>query len=155
MEENISNLIETSGEQYIAEEVPNTSCEFCSSLNGPFPDELRGLNWGGFLMPLWWGIANGSLLGWLVAVIIISSNAILSILPNIYASIPGLSSIFLILGVELFAIGLVFLFKGNKIAWQNRKFESISQFKKVQKKWLIAGLIINILHIPFVIADII
>ena len=41
----------------------------------------------------------------------------------------------------------IFLFKGNEMAWQNRHFESIEQFKVVQKKWLLWGIGLELLAI--------
>ena len=32
--------------------------------------------------------------------------------------------------------------KGSEWAWQNRRFESVEQFKTVQKKWAMWGVII-------------
>ena len=47
----------------------------------------------------------------------------------------------------LLIIALIFLFKGNKLAWQNRRFESIEQFKIIQKKWLFWGVITTALKL--------
>jgi hypothetical protein len=38
-------------------------------------------------------------------------------------------------------IGQIILeFKGNELTWQNRKGESIEQFKNVQRKWIYWGI---------------
>ena len=41
----------------------------------------------------------------------------------------------------------IFLFKGNEMAWQNRRFESTEQFKVVQKKWFLWGIGLELLAI--------
>ena len=53
--------------------------------------------------------------------------------------------VFLILSIILSPMGIIFLIKGNNLAWKNRRFESIDQFKNIQKKWLIWGCIIYLL----------
>lgn len=76
------------------------------------PAEIKGWNWGAFLLQWIWGLGNKSYKTFMVY-------------------IP-------------FA-GIVFFFingaKGNEWAWQNRKWESIEHFKKVQRKWTKAGLV--------------
>lgn len=82
------------------------------SLNGPFPEELNKWNWGAFFLNWIWAIGNKTWIGLLA----ISPISVI---------------MYIILGI-----------KGNEWAWQNRKFESVEQFKKVQKAWSIWGLII-------------
>jgi len=72
-----------------------------------------GLNWGAFLLPHFWSIAHSAWL-WLILSIFVYPVA---------------------------AIGL--LITGNKVACENRKFSSLDEFKKVQKAWLMWGLIID------------
>lgn len=80
--------------------------------NGPFPNELDHWNWGGFFLSWIWGIGMG--------------NAIAIVL-GLFTSIIGS----IIIGA-----------KGNEWAWSSRKFESIEQFKLVQKAWAKVGVII-------------
>ena len=49
----------------------------------------------------------------------------------------------------------MFLLKGNEMAWQNRRFESIEQFKTIQKKWFLWGLGLELLVIVIWVAAII
>lgn len=77
------------------------------------PPELRGVNWGGFLLTLFWSISHNTWIGLLCLV-------------------PYLGGI----------MSFVVLFKGNEWAWQNRRWDSIEQFKEVQAKWTMWGLII-------------
>lgn len=91
-------------------------------LNGPFPKELDKWNWGAFLITWIWAIGNNTLLG------------LLSLIPTIG-----------------FIISIIFGLKGNEWAWQNKKFENIEQFKSIQKKWMIWGLVIAILPIAIIL----
>jgi hypothetical protein len=80
------------------------------------PAELRGFNWGGFLLSLFWAIAHNTWLGLLCLV-------------------PGIG------WIMSFVLG----FKGNEWAWQNRKWDSIEHFRATQKVWTIWGIIIAVL----------
>jgi len=84
-------------------------------LNGPFPAELNGWNWGAFWMTWVWGIGNSV---WIALISLISPLGL----------------------IMMFVLGA----KGNEYAWHNRKFESVAQFKAVQKAWGMWGLILNI-----------
>lgn len=84
------------------------------------PKDLGGWNWGAFLLTWIWGIGNQVWWG-LLALIPIG---------------------FVQLGVAIY-LGV----KGNELAWQARKYESVAQFKETQKKWAIAGLIVFIVQI--------
>lgn len=98
-------------------------------LNGPFPAELSGWNWGAFLMSWIWAIGNSVWIGLL---------ALIGPISLIVAIILGL--------------------KGNEWAWQHRKFENVEQFKKVQKTWAIWGLvlfIISLIIIPAILITVV
>lgn len=77
------------------------------------PEEIKGWNWGAFFLSAIWSIAHSVWIG------------LLALVP--YAGII----MAVILGV-----------KGSEWAWQNRRFESVEQFKTVQKKWAMWGVII-------------
>jgi prepilin-type processing-associated H-X9-DG protein len=80
------------------------------------PPEAQGFNWGGFLLPWIWPLAHNTWIG------------LLSFIP--------------IVGFFMrFFLG----FKGNELAWQNRKFTSLDQFKNVQRIWLMSGLVVSLL----------
>lgn len=81
----------------------------------PVPDEIKGWNWGAFLMPYLWPLSNHVWIGLL-------------------AWVP---SIGWLMG---FALGS----KGNEWAWKSKKWRSIEQFKAHQRGWAIAGLFIGI-----------
>ena len=75
------------------------------------PPELQGVNVGAFFMNWIWAIAHNYWLGLLCFV------PCVGIVMQFYL-----------------------LFKGNEIAWQNRRFDSVAQFKEVQHKWMIWGI---------------
>ncbi len=77
------------------------------------PPELAGWNWGAFLLNWIWGIGNNSFLTFLMFV------------PCVNIVVP-------------FICGA----KGNEWAWKNKRWESIEEFRRIQKKWAMAGLII-------------
>ena len=89
-----------------------------ASLNGDFPPELAGWNWGAFLLNWTWSIGNNTWIG------------LLMFLPFANVIMP-------------FVLGA----KGNEWAWKNRKFESVEQFKAVQRAWAIAGTILFVIGI--------
>jgi hypothetical protein len=75
------------------------------------PPEIRGWNWGAFLLNWIWGIGNNTYI------------ALLTLVPFV-----GFFMIF-VLGA-----------KGNSWAWQNGRWDSVEHFKRVQRRWAIAGL---------------
>jgi hypothetical protein len=77
------------------------------------PSEIQAWNWGAFFLNALWGLFNRTYI------------ALLAILP--------------IIGIPLaFVLG----FKGNEWAWQNKRWKSIEQFQRVQKRWAICGIIL-------------
>lgn len=96
-------------------------CDFCgqktSSGTSPvvqeIPNEIKGWSWGGFLMSWLWSIGNKTWIG------------LLALIP--YAG--------LIMNVVL---GV----KGREWAWKNKQWESVDQFKKVQKNWAVWGVVL-------------
>lgn len=74
------------------------------------PDEVKGWNWGAFLLTFIWGAGNR-----------VWSTALVGV-PFIGFFIP-------------FIVGA----KGSEWAWQNKEWESIEHFKEVQRKWAYWG----------------
>ena len=70
------------------------------------PDEAKGLAWGAFLMTWIWGVFNRT---WL---------ALLTFVPLV-----GL------------VVWVMLLFKGREWAWQNKQWDSVEHFNRVQRKW--------------------
>lgn len=77
------------------------------------PPEIKGWNWGAFLLNWIWGIGNSTYIALLMFVPLV----------NIF--------MFFILGA-----------KGNEWAWRNRTWRDVEHFKQTQKKWRNAGLIL-------------
>ena len=79
------------------------------------PEEIRGWNWGAFLLTPLWLVSNRVWIG------------LLALVP--------------IVGLPMaIAMGI----KGNEWAWKSRRWESIEQFNIYQKRWAIAGIISGI-----------
>jgi hypothetical protein len=74
------------------------------------PREIRGWNWGAFLLSWIWGIGNNV---WL---------ALLCFIP--FFSI-----------IWVFVLGA----KGTEWAWQNKRWDSIEHYRRTQKTWAIVG----------------
>jgi hypothetical protein len=95
------------------------------------PDGVRGWNWGAFFLGWIWGIGNGV---WIA----------------LLALIPGFGLIMHIV------LGL----KGNEWAWQSRSWQSLQEFRKVQRTWtlwgvtVIVGLCVLVLGIDLMVSRI-
>lgn len=74
------------------------------------PAEIRGWNWGAFWLCWIWGLGNKTY------------TALLGLLPGVNVVIS-------------FVLGAM----GNRWAWQNRAWESVAQFREVQKAWSVFG----------------
>jgi serine/threonine protein kinase len=79
------------------------------------PDEIKGWNWGAFLLPWLWLWTNQVWVG------------LLCFVPQ-----TG------------FVVTLALGAKGNEWAWKSRRWRSIEQFKEHQRGWAIAGLMIGV-----------
>lgn len=78
-----------------------------------YPEGVKGWSWGAFLLNWIWAIGNRSWIGLL-------------------AFVPYIGFIMaIILGV-----------KGRQWAWQNKRWESVEHFNRVQKKWSFWGVLI-------------
>ena len=78
---------------------------------GGIPAEIRGWNWGAFLLTWIWAIGNRVWLG------------LLCLIPYVG-----------------FVMAFVLGAKGNEWAWQTGRFESVEEFKRVQRTWRNWGL---------------
>lgn len=93
--------------------------------NSTLPPEIKGWNWGAFFLNWIWGIGNSTFI------------ALLMFVPIVNFAMP-------------FVLGA----KGNKWAWQNRTWRSVEHFKKSQKRWGIAGLLLVCVGLPPLILSI-
>jgi hypothetical protein len=106
----------------LAEYTPETAVENTSGhgKSSVVPAELDYWNWGAFLLNWIWGIGNNTFIALLMFVPLV----------NI---------------VMLVVLGV----KGNEWAWRNKRWSDIGQFKRVQRKWAIAGIVAWIGFIGF------
>jgi hypothetical protein len=92
------------------------------------PEEIKKWNWGAFLLNGIWGPANGVYIALLSFIpFLISPFLVLLIDPiylYLYLFIPITLPMSLILGI-----------RGNKWAWQNKRWESVEHFQKTQQEW--------------------
>jgi membrane protein YqaA with SNARE-associated domain len=86
--------------------------------NGPLPEELKGWNWGAFLLNWIWAIGHNVWLG------------LLCLVPYVG-----------------FVMAIVLGLKGNEWAWQYRQFNSVEEYKTIQKAWMKWGIIVFIISI--------
>jgi len=89
------------------------------------PAEIRGWNWGAFLLNWIWGLGNSTYIALLMFVPLV----------NI---------------VMLFVLGA----KGNEWAWRNRLWRDVQHFKSTQRKWAWAGLVFVVVGIPSCVGSI-
>lgn len=92
-------------------------------ISATLPGEIDCWNWGAFFLHWVWGIGNNTFIAFLMFV-------------------PFLNVIM------MFVLGA----KGSSWAWRNKRWESVEQFKAVQRKWAISGLIIHIVSIILLIS---
>lgn len=81
------------------------------------PAEIDEWNWGAFFLHGIWGLGNKTYIA-------------------LFAFVPVINV------VMMFILG----FKGNKMAWKNKEWESIEHFKSVQRYWNIAGLVAFVIY---------
>ena len=77
------------------------------------PPELMGWNWGAFLLTWIWGVGN---------------NVWLALIALVPVPLVGL------------AMSIILGLKGNEWAWQNKRWDSIEQFRRTQRKWMYWGI---------------
>lgn len=104
------------------------TCPYCGKelflpVNDSLEYELNKFNWGAFLVTWIWGIGNKV---WISLIV----------LPLILIPKVGIFCLFFC----SFWLG----FCGNKLAWENNKWEDIEQFKNSQIKWTKIGIIITL-----------
>lgn len=93
--------------------------------------EIKGWNWGAFLLGWIWGLGNKTYI------------ALLGLIPGVNL-------------VMAFVLGA----KGNHWAWNNRNWESIEQFKQVQQIWstfgvgMLVGFLLGVIAVLLVVAQI-
>jgi serine/threonine protein kinase len=102
----------TQDSQLVESTVPNNSGQGnILDTSVPVPKEIKGWNWGAFLMPWFWPFSNQVWIG------------LFSYVPHAHL-------------IMALALGV----KGNEWAWKSRKWRSIEHFKAHQRRWTIVGL---------------
>lgn len=80
------------------------------------PEQIRGWSWGAFIFTWLWGLFNRT---WI---------ALATLIP--------------VIGIVVWILcGL----KGNEWAWRNKRWDDVEHFKRVQRKWALAGLVMVLL----------
>jgi serine/threonine protein kinase len=95
------------------EVINNSGCGI-NNLAEQVPEEIKGWNWGAFLIPWLWVFTN-------------------KVWGGLFAFIPHIGWIMTI------ALGA----KGNEWAWRSRRWRSIEHFKEHQRGWAIAGILLG------------
>ena len=124
------------------------------------PEELNTFNFGACILFPFWGYSHFPKykVYWGVFIVIFCFlNPLLKIykstlpLPFFELFVVKLSNIIWTIMITIWPIMIIiFLIKGNELAWRNRKFKDIKQFKDIQKKWNIWGYTIFILSFMFI-----
>jgi len=81
-------------------------------LEQELPADLKHFNWGAFFLNWLWAIYHKTWWGLL-------------------AFIPYVGIV----------VAIILGFKGNELAWKNKKWESVEEFKRVQKQWSTWGIV--------------
>lgn len=125
--------------------------ENTSGMQGEVPEEVEqmGWSWGAFSLALLWGFSHNVLLGKLMLA--------LAFCEALARSAPSVEGIFA--GLSL--ANQIYLGRyGHRLAWQNRHFVSVEQFRDTMKVWnlwgfwsFIAGLVIAIAGLVYMSAS--
>ena len=100
------------------------------------PAEVRGgWNWGAFWLPSFWGLAHRTLQTLIVFGLAVLSFSVLLGLAAVNSHSSLFAIIFLGFWVAGFPFSIWFGLRGNEWAWRNRRFQSVEEFRKVQKIW--------------------
>ena len=141
---NIANII---SKDYNNKNFPSNRPENLSGLKtAKLPYELKELNFGGFLAPLFWGLSHHVKSSYFLLIIIILlfiTSIILAFTIKNFVILRNLLVIFY--GVLPLFFSIIYLIKGNESAWKSHRFSSIEDFKKYQKTLIFLGCICCVL----------
>ena len=98
------------------------------------PDEIKGWNWGAFLLPGVWCLTNRV---WIGLVAWVDPTLILS------------------WGMPWLTMGIILGFKGNEWAWKSRRWRSIAEFKRHQRGWAIAAWLLMLILLVILIVTLV
>ena len=130
------------------------------------PKELNTYNVGAGILSIFWGYIHFPKyrLYWGIFIVLFLSTSFffyyllhahtgnpLKAEDTIAIIIVTISAVILVITmITWFIMTITFFTKGNEIAWKNRKFKDIEQFKDIQRKWNIWGYTIFILLFIFI-----
>jgi hypothetical protein len=103
------------------------------------PAELRGFNWGATGVTFWWSIFNKSYIGLLILIPSIASKIV-----------TGNTALAIIFPVLSLAFSIYMGFAGNQLAWQNRRWLDVDDFKRCQGIWGVWGVCLFIFYLVIV-----
>ena len=98
---------------------PEASLQMASENNSgqgkvdDLPEGIKGFSWGAFLLSWIWAIGNSTWIG------------LLALVPYVG-----------------FIVSVYLGFKGREMAWQNKRWDSVEHFQRVQKQWSFWGVLI-------------
>lgn len=121
--EQLSCFVSKHSKDVLKKQLPQTASVEAEAV--AIPPEVKGWNWGAFLLPIIWGLSHRV---WL----------------SLLCFIPFVNI------VMVFVLGA----KGNEWAWQNQKWNSIEHFKKTQRTWALWGLGLLVLGIVLFIVTV-
>jgi hypothetical protein len=128
----------------------NTSGE-----HGEVPPEIRGgWNWGAFFFNWIWGLNHKTYIT-LISLVLSSISFTVNRAQQIYPGIAGQSVLSSIIGIVNFSLSIWYGVKGNEWAWRNRHFDSVDQFRRVQRAWFYWGLGFFIFFILLIILGVV
>ena len=94
------------------------------------PPELRGWNWGAFLLTWIWGIGN-----------------------NVWIALIALGGLIPYVGwIISIVMAIILGARGNQWAWQKKKWDSTEHFRKTQRTWMWYGIGMLVVQILLVIS---
>jgi len=108
-----------------------------SGLGKPAPAEIaRGWNWGAFWLPFFWGMSHRTYQTLLVFGLALATLCVDGVLftskSNMLPQIGFASALLWLAGIPL---SIWYGARGNEWAWQNRTFQSVDEFRSIQKVW--------------------
>jgi len=89
------------------------------------PPGIKGWSWGAFLWNWIWAIGNQTWIGLLALVPLIG-----------------------------FFVAIYLGIRGRELAWQNRRWDSVEHFQRVQRAWSMWGLIVLAVAVLFAVAQV-
>lgn len=113
------------------------------------PDPVRGLCWGGFLIPWLWCFPNRL---WLPGVVALSGQAfgyyfVANLLQYGSAAVPtnGRDAAIVLALPFLYSLMILYLlFRGRDMAWRARSWRDVPNFRAAQRRWSWAALLVTI-----------